>query len=313
MPDLILHHYPASPFAEKIRLILGLKKLAWKEVIIPMVMPKPDVLALTGGYRKTPLLQIGADIYCDTALIARTLDRVAPEPDLHPAAQAASTMVLAQWADSVLFQMVMPVLYQPGSAEKLFSQFTPEQLKTFMEDRAAMRKNSTVRRPPLAEAKPALIRLLTALEAQLDDGRAWLLGAAPTIADFSVFHPLWFFRRGPAVAPMLDPYPKVKAWMARIDAIGHGKPSAITSADAITVAHDAKPAQIAAAAIEDLEGFALGDTVEVLPVDYGFDAVRGSLVNGSREEIAVRRTDDRAGEVVVHFPRQGYEVRKPAP
>jgi glutathione S-transferase len=312
MPELILHHYPASPFAEKIRLVLGLKKLAWKEVIIPMVMPKPDVIALTGGYRKTPLLQIGADIYCDTALIARKLDQAAPEPDLHPIAHAASAMVLAQWADSVLFQMVMPVLYQPGSAEKLFSQFTPEQLKTFMEDRAAMRKNSTVRRPPLAEAKPALIRLLTALETQFGDGRAWLLGAAPTIADFSVFHPLWFFRRGPAVAPMLDPYPKVKAWMARIDAIGHGKPATISSADAIAIARGAKPSPTAAAAVEDLEGFTLGDTVEVLPVDYGFDAVRGHLVNGSRDEIAVRRTDDRAGEVVVHFPRQGYEVRKPA-
>ena len=117
MDDLILHHYPASPFAEKIRLILGLKKLAWKEVIIPMVMPKPDVIALTGGYRKTPLLQIGADIYCDTALIARKLDHIAPAPGLHPREQAATVMLLAQWADSVLFQMVMPVLYQPGSAE----------------------------------------------------------------------------------------------------------------------------------------------------------------------------------------------------
>jgi glutathione S-transferase len=311
MPDLILHHYPASPFAEKIRLILGLKQLAWKEVIIPMVMPKPDVIALTGGYRKTPILQIGADIHCDTALIARILDQVAPAPELHPKAHAATAMVLSQWADSVLFQMVMPVLYQPGSAEKLFSQFTPEQLKIFMEDRAAMRKNSTVRRPPLAEAKPALLRLLTALDAQLGDGRAWLLGAAPTIADFSVFHPLWFFRRGPAVAPMLDPYPRVKAWMARIDAIGHGKPVAITSADAVAIAQRAIPAPVAAAAVEALEGFALGDTVEVLPVDYGFDPVRGNLANATREEIALKRTDARAGEVMVHFPRQGYEVRKP--
>jgi glutathione S-transferase len=311
MPDLILHHYPASPFAEKIRLILGLKKLAWKEVIIPMVMPKPDVIALTGGYRKTPILQIGADIYCDTALIARVLDRAAPAPELHPEAHAASTMILSQWADSVLFQMVMPVLYQPGSAEKLFSQFTPEQLKTFMEDRAAMRKNSTVRRPPLAEAKPALLRLLAALDAQLGDGRAWLLGAAPTIADFSVFHPLWFFRRGPVVAPMLDAYSRVKGWMARIDAIGHGKPVAITGADAVAIAQRAAPAPVAGAAVEDLDGISLGDTVEVLPVDYGFDPVRGTLASATREAIALKRTDARAGEVIVHFPRQGYEVRKP--
>jgi glutathione S-transferase len=312
MNDLILHHYPASPFAEKIRLILGLKQLAWKGVVIPIVMPKPDVIALTGGYRKTPILQIGADVYCDTALIARRLDAIAPAPDLHPGEHAASSMVLAQWADSVLFQMVMPVLYQPGSAEKLFAQFTPEQLKKFMEDRAAMRKNSTVRRPPLAEAKPALIRFLAALDAQLGDGRAWLLGAAPTIADFSVFHPLWFFRRGPVVAPMLDPYAQVKAWMGRIDAIGHGRHEAITGVEAVEIAHSAHPARPAAAAVEDLEGFALGDSVEVLPVDYGFDPVQGTLVNCTREEIALERRDGRAGEVVVHYPRQGYEVRKPS-
>lgn len=32
MPDLILHHCPSSPFSEKIRLMPGRKKLAWKSV-----------------------------------------------------------------------------------------------------------------------------------------------------------------------------------------------------------------------------------------------------------------------------------------
>ncbi len=84
MTDLILHHYPESPFAEKARLVLGHKKLPWKSVHIPAVMPKPDVVALTGGYRRTPLLQVGADIYCDTALIADVLEHVQPEPTLYP-------------------------------------------------------------------------------------------------------------------------------------------------------------------------------------------------------------------------------------
>ena len=71
---MILHHYPTSPFAEKIRLIFGHKRIDWQEVIIPMVMPKPDLMPLTGGYRKTPVLQIGADVYCDTALICDVLE-----------------------------------------------------------------------------------------------------------------------------------------------------------------------------------------------------------------------------------------------
>jgi hypothetical protein len=68
MSELILHHYPTSPFAEKARLLLGFKGLSWRSVHISPVMPKPDLTALTGGYRKTPVLQIGADIYCDTSL-----------------------------------------------------------------------------------------------------------------------------------------------------------------------------------------------------------------------------------------------------
>src|SRR5512132_2135786 len=80
MSELIFHHYAMSPFAEKVRLVFGYKNLTWKSVIIPMIMPKPDVIALTGGYRKTPILQIGADVYCDTALIADVLERRQPSP-----------------------------------------------------------------------------------------------------------------------------------------------------------------------------------------------------------------------------------------
>ena len=84
MSELILHHYDMSPYAEKIRLALGLKGLPWRSVQTPMVLPKPDHIELTGGYRRVPVLQIGADIYCDTHLITRVLDRIQPEPPLSP-------------------------------------------------------------------------------------------------------------------------------------------------------------------------------------------------------------------------------------
>ncbi len=44
-----------------VRVAFGIKGLAWKSVIIPRILPKPDLMPLTGGYRKTPVLQIGAD------------------------------------------------------------------------------------------------------------------------------------------------------------------------------------------------------------------------------------------------------------
>ena len=140
MPELILHHYPMSPFAEKVRLMLGLKKLAWKSVIIPNIMPKPDVLALTGGYRKTPILQIGSHIYCDTALIADVLEHLAPQPSLYLEAHKGLSRVLAQWADDRLFLTSMGYSFQPKGAAQAFAGLPPEQIKAFAEDRSKMRQ-----------------------------------------------------------------------------------------------------------------------------------------------------------------------------
>src|SRR3990170_3871348 len=107
MTDVILHHYPTSPYSEKIRLALGAKQLAWRSVTIPQIMPKPDLVALTGGYRRTPVLQIGADIYCDTALICDVLEHCQPAPALHPPGSDGGDRIVAQWADSALFAAAM--------------------------------------------------------------------------------------------------------------------------------------------------------------------------------------------------------------
>lgn len=308
MADVILHHYPMSPFAEKVRLILGFKKLAWKSAIIPRVMPKPDLVALTGGYRRTPVMQIGADIYCDTALIARKLEQIAPSPSLYPNAHAVSAHSICQWADSALFQMCVTTAFQPAVIGSTFS--SPEEMKAFVDDRAAMRKGSTVRRMPMAEVRPALATSLQRLDAQLADGRAYALGDAPTIADFSMYHPLWFLRVRPLVLPLLQPHKHLMNWMDRVAAFGHGTSSEISSTQAIEIANRAQASTTKPES--DADNFKPGDAVEVLPTDYAFDPVAGELVSCNLDEIAVRRRDARAGEVVVHFPRLNYEIRKPA-
>ncbi|MEY3446944.1 MAG: hypothetical protein RIR45_1699, partial [Pseudomonadota bacterium] len=152
MADLILHHYPISPFAEKIRLVMGFKQLAWKSVIIPSIMPKPDVLALTGGYRKTPLLQIGSDVYCDTALICDVLEHLQPAPTLYPPAHKGLARVLAQWADTTLFWTAMAYNLQPKGAAAIFAGAPPEVAQAFGADRAAMNAGMNRLRPADATA-----------------------------------------------------------------------------------------------------------------------------------------------------------------
>jgi len=82
--DILFHQYDSSPFSEKVCVCLGIKKLAWTAVDQPVIMPKPELVALTGGYRRIPVMQIGADIYCDSQLIVRELERRFPEPTLFP-------------------------------------------------------------------------------------------------------------------------------------------------------------------------------------------------------------------------------------
>ena len=175
--------------------MLGFKGLAWRSVIVPPVMPKPDLTALTGGYRRTPNLQIGADVYCDSELIARVLERHQPSPPLFPKS-AALAPLLAQWADSTLFWTVIAFTMRPDTMAHVFAGQPPEAVKAFSADRAAM--TAGMRRISSVDALAQLPPYLAVLDAQLADGRTWLFGSAPCIADFSVAHCLWFIRRAPS-------------------------------------------------------------------------------------------------------------------
>ncbi len=306
MPELILHHYPTSPFAEKIRLILGAKKLDWHSVHIPMVMPKPDVIALTGGYRRTPVLQIGADIYCDTALICDVLEHLAPEPALYPASHKGLARVLAQWADTTLFQAAMAYNFQPKGALSIFPD--PEQLKIFGQDRAAMRNNAP--RFPAPDATAAYKSYLRRI-ANMLEGQPYLLGASPCIADFAVYHPLWFSRtRMPVMADILDATPEVLAWMDRIAAIGHGTSVKMSAEAALQVAHASTPQALVDEAFQDEHGIALGSDVLVTAESFGLEPTAGELVAATRTRYTLKRTDERAGTVHVHFPRTGFILKK---
>ena len=307
MADLILHHYPTSPFSEKVRLILGHKQLAWQSVVIPRIMPKPDVLALTGGYRRTPFLQIGADVYCDTALICDVLEHRQPAPTLYPEHQKGVARVLAQWADSTLFWAAMGHNLSPRGAAALFAGQPPEAAQAFAADRGAMRAGMTSLRP--GDATAAYKSYLRRLANMLEDA-PFLLGAAPCVADFAAYHPLWFSRViNPAMAGVLDATPAVLAWMDRMAALGHGHLSKLSSAEAIAVAAAAQPAPLGDEAFQDEHGIALGSRVTVAAEAFGQEPTEGILRAATRTRYTLERTDERAGTLHVHFPRIGFVLR----
>jgi glutathione S-transferase len=309
MPELILHHYPFSPFAEKIRLILGHKKLPWHSVFIPNMMPKPDVVALTGGHRRTPFLQIGSDIYCDTALVADVLEQLAPTPSLYPSAQKGVVRIVAQWADSQLFPVAMAYNFKPEAAQSFFAQQDPEQVKAFVADRTAMRGGAA--RMPASDAAAMYKSYLRRLSHMLE-GKPFLFGEQACLADFSAVHPLWFTtQRVPVVADILNATPDVRTWVDRMLAIGHGESTPMTASDAIRVAHSAKPAALDPGQFfQDEHGIPLGSPVVIQAESFGTEPSVGDLVAATRTRYTIRRTDPRAGTVHVHFPRLGFVMKR---
>lgn len=308
MPDIILHQYATSPFSEKVRLVLGAKGLSWCAVEIPPIMPKPDVTALTGGYRRTPVMQIGADIYCDTALICDVLDRMAPIPPLYPAIQSAQSRVMAAWFDSALFTASVTFAMQPAGVQAMLSHLTPGQIQAFMADRKAMRGDSSALRMPLPEAAAMLHETLARLQEQFAAGVQYVAGPELSIADFALFHNIWFIRRATPLAPLFDAYPLVKTWFARMQAYGHGKLRVIPSESAISDAFSNDPLPHDTTILPG-SGFSAGDAVTVTPTDYAKDPVAGVLLTLTEHVVTIRRQDPRAGAVNVHFPRQNYHVQ----
>jgi glutathione S-transferase len=301
MNDIILHHYPPSPFAEKVRVTLGIKGMSWKSVLIPLVMPKPELMPLTGGYRRTPVMQIGADIYCDTQIIVRELERRFPEPKLAPAGSEALAEALAFWADRILFGPAVSV------ALDRIGEMLPE---AFFTDRAGFFGRPFERsagKQDLLAATGLLYAGLSQVEAMLADGRAFLLGAAPSSFDAAVYNPVWFLRSaGGAKVTPLDRLPRISAWADRMAAFGSGSMSELSASEALDIARRAQPEAPTSVDAADPSGLQAGARVSVMPDDTGKVPVTGELVGLDAHEIAIRRVDENVGVVVVHFPRAGF-------
>ena len=310
MPSaLILHHYDFSNYSEKVRLVLGLKRLAWRSVEIPPTLPKPDYIPLTGGYRRAPALQIGADVFCDTARIIEELERRFPQPTLYPGpdsvAQRAFIAGLERWTDATLTRNTINYI----SCEHAdAARFTPE----FLADRAALLGKPE---PGLAHRKAAATRNLTQLRPQLSwisdilhDGRTYIYGETPSLADCVIYHPLWVMDQlageRVAVIPAV-----IRQWMERVAAHGHGSPTSMTAREALGVAAATEPGPPLPS--QRLDGDApLGATVSITPTDYGrANPSVGKLVAIDAQRMALQHRNERTGLVTVHFPRFGYSVR----
>jgi glutathione S-transferase len=307
--ELILHHYDFSSFSEKVRLVLGIKGIPWRSVSIPSTLPKPDYMPLTGGYRRAPALQIGADVYCDSVRIIAELEERFPEPSIYPGpdrnAQRGFVAGIERWTDAVLIRTTINYI---SALHPEAERFTPE----FLADRAALFGKP---RPGLGRGWETASKYLTQLRPQLEwvgnilsDGRRYLLGDSMSLADCVVYHAIWIMDQLAYERVALIPA-GVRHWMDRIAARGHGSYTTMSALEALNIAAAAKPQP--ALPSEVLEGDpAVGSEVSITPIDTGrANSSIGVLVYIDAMRMGLLHRNSRVGEVVVHFPRFGYRVR----
>ena len=311
MSNLYLHHYPSSPFSEKIRALLGYLDLEWHSVETSIIMPRPLLMPLSGGYRRVPVAQIGADVYCDTKIIARALAEHAGDETLYAPGFAATRV--ADAADTDLFRIMAALSFRPEAISGLFkggggggsSGSGGASMQDFAKDRADLTGGVDIIGMTPDVAENALLVWLTELDGSVEPG--FLFGEKPSIADFSVYHPLWFLRNNPVNAPIIEAYGHVMRWLDRMQAFG--KRGGVTPSDGEAALAEAKANEPRV-----LEPVVIGvdarpgDTVRVTPTDYGRVPVEGELVRADAQEFAVRRTTAETGAVVTHFPRMGFAL-----
>lgn len=305
--EVIYHNYPQSPVAEKVRVVFGFKQLTWCDVEIPRLTPKPKLTELTGGYRRTPVMQIGADIYCDSQCIIRELDRRFPETSVLPVSDAGLLWCLSRWTDGALFDLAVKLVL--GSAgDNLPQDFAADRGRLYLgPDWAQRLKDANADLPHLVAQLRAPLHWLNEL---LGDNRAFLSGSAPTAFDAQVYHVVWFVRgRWSGGAHFLSHFPMLEQWEARVRDIGHGTVLAMDPDDAIARAAACEPAGTEGVAPGDPQGLTVGMKVSVNPdVDGGEQPVQGTLRFADAETVSVDRVSEQAGNLCVHFPRAGYRI-----
>ena len=300
--DIIFYHYPASPYAEKVRLMAGHLNVPWRSVEVPIQPPRETLSLLAGGYRRIPVAQIGADIYCDTALISAQL---IARGQTTLGDDSESVLSLADYAEQHAFFAAIGQNSRLKTAIGLVMKLGIKGMLDFAKDRATFAVGYGPAMLTPDQARTVFNQYLDDLGSHLRD-KAFLGGDTPCLSDFRCYHPIFLaiaFRSVKASQLSSD----VSAWMRRIEDFGWGKVSPMSDQEALEIARSATPLPVTDEAASHAD---VGEWVTVLPSDTGKVPVTGTLVGMDADQITLLRRSDDVGDIHVHFPRVGFECQK---
>lgn len=302
MNDFILHHYPYSPYSEKIRAMLNYAGIDWLSVIHKEMPPRPFLSPLAGNYGRIPVAQIGADVFCDSNIIAAEIARLSNKPELDLA--NANKEVLA-FVDKVEGKIFFACVLGGGSAKlgkKIRQSMSLWDIGRFFVDRIKMGATATTENMiKLGDAKKIMRAHFKEMETLLADRKSdFLFGDKPNIGDFAAYHSMWFVRDAGECA-FVNNYPLVCAWMDRIKSAGIDKSKILSGEQALEIANKAKPRDLGLT-IQD------GKSVAIGPSDYRQQKTKGKLMFEDDRRWVIECENEQVGKVHVHFPKRAYKI-----
>lgn len=299
----ILYHYPASPYAEKVRLLLALSQTHWASVLVDPQPPRPVLDALVGGYRRIPVMQVGADIFCDSRMCAKFIAEELGATDLSEEAMGDIPADFAREAEGAVFFASVGAAKIYRALWMLFTMGGFRGIRQFLNDRQQMMRGARVDAPRGRRAREVLLDFCGRLDTYLAK-TPFLAGEAPGYADACCYHPLWMWRRLGG-SSSLRRFRHVQRWCRALEKVARPSPQPLAAEKALDSALTESPRPLPEAAISTP---LLHRRVRVSPSDYAFDATEGELVYLDDQLIVIARDTGRTGKVHIYFPIAGYQV-----
>ena len=301
----IFHHYPQSPIAEKIRITFGIMGMEWQSVQIPRIPPKPLLMPLTGGYRRTPVLQLGADIFCDSQTIAWQLGLQNSNAPAYQLSNKSLELILGSFGEAILFSLSVRVVLTNSMGK------APEE---FIKDRGSLyfEPGWTVE-----EMKNSLPSILLQLQAAFDlinhhllENGPFINGDIPSYSDAVVQHCVWFLcGRWEGGIDFIKPFDAVCKQREAIASLGHGISHDISAEQALETATKNIPNAPMGINCKFTGGLRRGQRVKIRPNGRTSDPdVIGALRYLDETVIIIDYEHEETGQVAIHFPVLGYQI-----
>ena len=305
MSDLILHHYWPSPFAHKIRLALGLSGISWKSVEIPRVPPKPLLMPLTAGYRRTPVLQSGADVYCDTQNIVRALTEITDNHQLLPTKLSGKILAFTDWADGAVFNLAARVVLTSA-----LDTAPPE----FIQDRGGLYFGPNWTPEGLKSQLPGVILQLAAHLNSIDSGlssQGGFMSNDLSYADVTIAYLAWFIRgRWDKGSDFLQQFVNIERIEREVHEAVHEVYEDLPAEDALKIAANSESQSPSGVTEQCGSTLKQGMRVSIKPQAETSDSpVLGRLRYLDRVRVSIDHCGPEVGDVVVHLPIAGYQIQ----